>query len=427
MWHRLEPETEISQRMRQRMTHQNDLADRSSLQDARQPSVNSRVLGIGVNTPTAHCQLPVAYYRLHLRPFAVSFVVILPLLLLLAACASPTPTPKPAEVATIAPISLPTPSQDWPPILVPSDNPITPAKVELGRQLFYDPILSASKAMSCATCHHPDHGLSNGQTVSIPRQGAPPRNVPALWNVGFNRFIQWDGSEQLLESQAWLPLTLPNEMAIDPAEVKARLRAIPAYVELFDAAFGGNDVETVTFDNVTRALAAFQRTLISQNSAYDRYVAGDSAALTAQQQRGMALFFSERTHCAECHQPPLFALENFRVTGIPSDDLGRAAVSEKGIKGAFKVPTLRNVTLSAPYMHNAALATLDEAVQFYADGAGRANDFPLVDPLLKGFDLTAQEKADLVAFLNALTDESQLPPVPEVTLSGLPVVKRTRK
>ena len=200
MWHRLEPETEISQRMRQRMTHQNDLADRSSLQDARQPSVNSRVLGIGVNTPTAHCQLPVAYYRLHLRPFAVSFVVIFPLLLLLAACASPTPTPKPAEVATIAPISLPTPSQDWPPILVPSDNPITPAKVELGRQLFYDPILSASKAMSCATCHHPDHGLSNGQTVSIPRQGAPPRNVPALWNVGFNRFIQWDGSEQLLES-----------------------------------------------------------------------------------------------------------------------------------------------------------------------------------------------------------------------------------
>ena len=352
------------------------------------------------------------------------FVVIS---LLLAACASPTPSPEPTAVATVAAISLPTPPPDWPPILVPSDNPITPAKVELGRQLFYDPVLSASKAMSCATCHHPDMGFSNGQTVSIPRSGAPPRNVPALWNVGFNRFIQWDGSEQLLESQAWLPLTLPNEMASDPAEVKARLQAIPAYVELFDAAFGGNDVETVTFDNVTRALAVFQRTLISQNSAYDRYVAGDSAALTTQQQRGMDLFFSERTHCAECHQPPLFALENFRVTGIPSDDLGRAAVSEKGIKGAFKVPTLRNVALSAPYMHNGALATLDEVVQFYADGAGRVNDFPLVDPLLKGFDLTAEEKADLVAFLNALTDESQLPAVPEVALSGYPVVARIKK
>ena len=377
-----------------------------------------------MNTRTAHCQPQAAHYRLHLRPFVVSFVVIS---LLLAACASPSPTPEPAEVATIAPISLPTPPSDWPPILVPSDNPITPAKVELGRQLFYDPVLSTSEAMSCATCHHPDMGFSNGQTVSTPRPGAPPRNVPALWNVGFNRFIQWDGSEQLLESQAWLPLTLPNEMASDPAEVKARLRAIPAYVKLFDAAFGGNDVETVTFDNVTRALAVFQRTLISQNSAYDRYVAGDSAALTAQQQRGMELFLSERTHCAECHQPPLFALENFRVTGIPSDDLGRAAVSEKGIKGAFKVPTLRNVALSAPYMHNGSLATLDEVVQFYADGAGRANGFERVDPLLKGFDLTAEEKADLVAFLNALTDESQLPAVPEVALSGYPAVTRIKK
>ena len=141
----------------------------------------------------------------------------------------------------------------------------------------------------------------------------------------------------------------------------------------------------------------------------------------------MELFFSERTHCAECHQPPLFALENFRVTGMPSDDLGRAAVSEKGIKGAFKVPTLRNVALSAPYMHNGALATLDEVVQFYADGAGRVNDFPLVDPLLKGFDLTTEEKADLVAFLNALTDESQLPAVPEMALSGLPVVERIKQ
>lgn len=335
--------------------------------------------------------------------------------------------PEPTAVATIEAISFPTPSRDWPPILTPVDNPTTPATVELGRQLFYDPVLSASKAMSCATCHHPDMGFSNGQTLSTPRPGAPPRNVSALWNTGFNRFLLWDGREESLESQARLPLTLSNEMAIDLAEAEARLRAIPAYVELFDAAFGGNDVETVTFDNITRALAAFQRTLISQNSAYDRHVAGDSAALTPQQQRGMDLFFSERTHCAECHQPPLFALENFRVTGVPSDDQGRAAVSEKGIAGAFKVPTLRNVALNAPYMHNGALATLDEVVQFYADGAGRVNDFPLVDPLLKGFDLTTEERADLVAFLNALTDASQLPVVPQTALSGLPVVERVER
>ena len=112
---------------------------------------------------------------------------------------------------------------------------------------------------------------------------------------------------------------------------------------------------------------------------------------------------------------------------MPSDDQGRAAVSEKGIAGAFKVPTLRNVALNAPYMHNGALATLDEVVQFYADGAGRVNDFPLVDPLLKGFDLTTEEKADQVAFLNALTDESQLPAVPQTALSGLPVVERVER
>jgi cytochrome c peroxidase len=278
--------------------------------------------------------------------------------------------------------------------------------------------------MSCATCHHPDLGFSNGQAVSAPRPGAPPRNVSSLWNTGFSRFLLWDGREESLESQARLPLTLPNEMAIDPTEAAARLAAIPAYVERFETAFGGTGADAVTFDNIVRAIAAFQRTLISQDSAYDRFAAGDQAALTPAQQRGMDLFFSARTHCADCHQPPTFALENFRVTGVPSDDRGRAAVTDKGIPGAFKVPTLRNVASSAPYMHNGSIATLDEVVQFYADGAGRKNGFPLVDPLLKGFDVTADEKADLVAFLNALTDESQLLAVPETALSGLPVVTR---
>lgn len=322
---------------------------------------------------------------------------------------------------------MPTVAQSWPPLLTPPDNPTTPARAELGRQLFYDPILSQNKAMSCATCHHPDLGFSNGQAVSTPRPGAPARNVSALWNTGFNRFLLWDGREESLESQARLPLTLANEMAIAPTEAEARLRTIPAYVEYFEKAFGGSGADAVTFDNILRALAAFQRTLISQDSAYDRFIAGDQAALTPAQQRGMDLFFSERTHCADCHQPPTFALENFRVTGVPSDDRGRAAVTDKGIPGAFKVPTLRNVAASAPYMHNGSIATLDEVVQFYADGAGRKNDFPLVDPLLKGFNLTADEKADLVSFLTALADESQLPAVPETTLSGLPAVPRVRQ
>ena len=347
--------------------------------------------------------------------------------LLLAACRSAAPPVPPATAiappatATSAPTAAALPAAAantvFPPIVAPRDNPSTPEKVELGRQLFFDPALSANGAMSCATCHVPEKGFSNGAAVSTARPGAPPRNVPSLWNVAFNRQLTWDGHQESLEAQAIDPLTLPHEMAATPAEVEARLRGMPAYVALFEAAFGGQGEQAVTFDHVTRALAAFQRTLLSQHSAFDRYVAGDASALTAQEQRGMALFFSAETHCAECHQPPTFSHETFRVIGVPSEDLGRAGVSANGVRGAFKVPTLRNVALTAPYMHNGSLATLEDVVQFYAGGAGRANDFPGVDPLLKGFAMTPDQQADLVAFLRALTDQSALPARPEKPLS----------
>jgi cytochrome c peroxidase len=298
-----------------------------------------------------------------------------------------------------------------------------PAKVELGRQLFFDPVLSASNAMSCATCHHPDLGFSNGAPVSPPRPGLLPRNVMTLWNSAYNRHLLWDGRKESLEAQAVDPLTLPNEMAMTPEALEVKLRGIPAYVGLFDAAFDAGE-QAVTFGNVTRALAAFQRTLLSRNSPFDRFVAGDSSALTPQEQRGLALFFAPETACAECHQPPTFAHETFRVVGVPSEDPGRAGVSPTGIHGAFKVPTLRNVALTTPYMHNGSLATLEDVVQFYADGAGRPAGFPFVDPLLKGFELSAQDRVDLVAFLRALTDESALPAVPQQALSGLPTVPR---
>ncbi|HSN74039.1 MAG TPA: cytochrome c peroxidase [Anaerolineae bacterium] len=363
-------------------------------------------------------------------------LAVLALVVVLTACGTPAAiTPAPPSVAQTA-ASLPAPrsplddfpraaqNTQFPPIVAPPDNPSTLQKVELGRQLFFDPVLSASNAMSCATCHHPDLGLSNGAAISAPRAGAPGRNVPSLWNAAYNRHLLWDGRVESLEAQAVDPLTLPNEMAETPEEIEAELRAIPAYVALFDVAFGGGE-QAVTFDNVTRALAAFQRTLLSSNSPFDRYVAGDASALTAQEQRGLALFFSPETHCAECHQPPTFAHETFRVVGVPSEDPGRAGVSATGVRGAFKVPTLRNVALTAPYMHNGSLATLAEVVQFYADGAGRPAGFPFVDPLLKGFELSAQDKADLVAFLRALTDESALPAVPDQALSGLPSAQRS--
>jgi len=370
-----------------------------------------------------------------------AYLLAVMLIVGLAGCGAPAPsTPAPATAtapaapATVAPAlptsaALPTAlppaalNTQFPPIVAPPDNPTTPEKVALGRQLFYDPVLSASNAMSCATCHHPDLGFSNGAPSSTPRPGAPGRNVPTLWNVATVRHLQWDGRIESLEAQAVDPLTLPSEMAAAPQEIETKLRAIPAYVELFDAAFGGGQ-QAVTFDNVTRALAAFQRTLLSRDSRFDRFVAGDATALTVQEQRGLALFFSSETHCAECHQPPTFAHETFRVIGVPSEDPGRAGVSPTGVRGAFRVPTLRNVARSAPYMHNGSLATLEEVVHFYAQGAGQAHGIAPVDPLLKGFDLSGQEKSDLAAFMWALTDESALPAVPEQALSGLPVTPR---
>ena len=247
--------------------------------------------------------------------------------------------------------------------------------------------------------------------------------MQTLWNPTFNRFLLWAVRETSLEPQARLPLTLPNEMAATPTQVETTLRAIPGYVTLFTQAFGGGE-EAVTFDHVTRALAAFQRTLISDNSPVDRYLAGDSRALTASPQRGLALFFGERTHCAECHQVPTFASETFRVVGVESEDAGRAGVNPNGLRGAFKVPTLRNVARTAPYMHNGSLTTLNDVIAFYAAGAGRARGAPGVDPLLKGFDLNDQEQADLIAFLQGLTDESRLPAVPTQALSGLPTTPR---
>ncbi|MCO5187657.1 MAG: right-handed parallel beta-helix repeat-containing protein [Anaerolineae bacterium] len=302
----------------------------------------------------------------------------------------------------------------------PADNPTTPEKVELGRQLFFDPVLSAENDTSCATCHHPDLGFSNGEPVSNPRVGES-RNVPTLWNVGYNQVLFWDGRETSLEAQALVPLTHPDEMATDLDTLADELMAIPAYVDLFTAAFGD---DAVTVDNVERALAAFQRSLVSNDSPFDRYAAGEFDALTQQQRRGLGLFRSGATRCFECHSNPTFALDTFRIIGVDSDDPGRAGVADDGAFGAFNVPTLRNIALTGPYMHNGSMATLEEVLEFYADGGGRVHSAENVDAFVAGFEMSEQEKADMLAFLYALTDESSMPDVPETALSGLPVVAR---
>ncbi len=312
----------------------------------------------------------------------------------------------------------------FPELNSPTENPQTPQKAELGRLLFFDPVLSENNEMSCASCHHPDLGFSDGMQLAQGVNGEVQRNALSLWNVGYNAHFFWDGRSPTLEDQVLVPLEHPNEMQVsDRGALEAELEAIPAYVELFDAAFPGEPISVL---NVQRALAAFERTLISNNSPFDAYAAGQLDALTASQRRGFAIFRSAATRCFECHSAPTFANDTFRITGVADldgqeHDPGRSAVGDAP-DGAFKVPTLRNIVLSAPYMHNGIFSSLEEVIDFYAGGGGRADGVGNVDPLIRAFELTEQEKTDLIAFLYSLTDESNLPQIPSEVPSGLPVV-----
>ena len=299
----------------------------------------------------------------------------------------------------------------------------SPEKAELGRMLFFDPVLSKNQDLSCATCHNPSLGFSDGLQTAMNLQ----RNSMSLWNVVYNTNFFWDGRESTLESQVLVPLHASNEMAASDEETVSRLKEIPAYVDLFNSAFGGG-ADSVSIENLQTAIASFERTLISNNSPFDKYAAGQFDALTGQQRRGLDLFRSASTRCFECHAAPTFSNDNFFVTGVPDlngqpHDAGRAAASDDGKDGAFKAPSLRNVALSAPYMHNGAFATLEEVIDFYAKGGGMEQGIQ-VDRHILPIDLSPQEREDLVAFLFALTDESAMPEVPASVPSGLPVVEQ---
>ncbi len=327
----------------------------------------------------------------------------------------------PSAESTLIPVPYISVQEPFPPLNEPEDNPTTPEKVALGRLLFFDPILSENDDISCAHCHRPDKGLSDGRATSIGTSGQPvSRNAPTLWNVGYADNLFWDGRIQSLEAQIIFPLTNPDEMGVQNiAEMVAELQAVPEYEALFAAAFPGEPIELA---QVEKALAAFQRTLISQSSSFDRYAAGDESALTPAEKRGLDLFRSTKARCVECHTFPTFASESFRVIGVNSSDPGRAGVMENGLEGSFKVPTLRNVALTAPYMHNGSMSTLAEVIEFYSDGGGRVRGVENMDLLIQNLQLSQQEQADLAAFLLALTDESKLPETPDSVPSGLPVI-----
>jgi cytochrome c peroxidase len=361
-----------------------------------------------------------------------TIVVGLPVLLVVVLGLLPAPT-EPILAADAVVVgaqskagSLTGVQTEFPAMPVRADNPTTREKQDLGRLLFFDPILSAKNDMSCATCHHPDLGLSNGEPKGKGADGKLlDRSVPSLYEVGYSASLFWDGRAPDLEAQARTPLTAPNEMAATPEQLVSDLKAIDEYKALFAKAFPGQ-TEPITLDNVTFALAAFERSLLAHDSPFDRYAKGDLSALSPSQRRGFALFRSGATGCYKCHAAPTFSDGKFEVTGVPDadgklSDQGRAAVSGKAAEAnAFKVPSLRNVALTAPYMHNGRFATIEEAVAFYArgGGAGMGLSVPNQTRFVNPFDLSAQETSDLISFLYALTDESAKPAIPDKVPSG---------
>lgn len=289
----------------------------------------------------------------------------------------------------------------------PADDFLNQAKIDLGRRLFFDPILSADSTISCGSCHIQELAFADDERFSTGLNGRKGfRNAPALFNLAWHESFNKDGGTPTLETQVEVPLTDTIEMGQSIRESLDKLNAHPQYPELFYRAYGSR---TVTGFTLTRALGAFERSLISLNSPYDRYqYYGERNALSEAQLRGLELFNSAELNCVQCHSGFNFRKEGWENNGLYAfyADSGRARVTfNPDDAGKFKVMSLRNVALTAPYMHDGSLATLEEVIDHYAGGGVRhRNQSPLVD----GFQISDAEKADLIAFLESLTDQSFL-------------------
>lgn len=306
--------------------------------------------------------------------------------------------------------NLPAGSADYPsppglpPIPWPEDNPYLPARAELGKILFFDGRLSANDVVSCAFCHEPAHAFAGGTAFSIGVDGKKEaRRTPTLINRAWGKSQFWDGRAASLEAQVIVPVTNPDEMGMTPDGVVRKIRSIKGYATLFAAAFGDS---AITFDRIAKAIATFERTIVSGNSPYDRYISGDKSALSKQQQDGLD-FFNKKGECAECHKSPTFSDEKFANIGVGTDqphpDPGREGVTHKrGDLGKFKVPTLRDLASRAPYMHDGSVKTLSEVLDIYAKG-GLPN--PHLDTRLAPFYLDEETKRDLLAFLDSLNGQ----------------------
>jgi cytochrome c peroxidase len=314
----------------------------------------------------------------------------------------------------------------------------TPQQIDLGRYLFFDPVLSGDGKVSCATCHNPDKGFSDGLGRSVGATGKPlPRSAPTLWNVAFLKRLFWDGRAASLEQQMHGPLYDENEMANSPDQLLTTLNAIPAYREMFRQAWPEDfqqDGAGIRLDQVYTAIAAFESSLISLNSRYDQYAHGYADALTEPEKEGMNVFRSFVARCAECHTPPLFTNQQIAVIGTPDPDGmpfdpgAEVPQNDPTLRGGFKVPSLRNIALTAPYMHSGRFETLRETVAFYTGGRGHAvpeGEHLKIHWHIWEPKLSDEELDRLVDFLQTLTDESFKPSEPAELPSGRSPVHQT--
>jgi cytochrome c peroxidase len=305
----------------------------------------------------------------------------------------------------------------------------TPQQIDLGRYLFFDPVLSADGSVACASCHQPDLGFSDGRSRSVGIGGQEvPRAAPTLWNVAFLDSFFWDAHAHSLEEQMLGPLYAPNEMGNTPEQLLASLNGVPAYRDLFKEAFPGRAGSDITLPEIYTAITAFQTSLISLNSRYDRYAHGFHDALNPREIEGLNIFRSFVARCAECHTPPLFTNQQVAVIGAPEPeglplDVGaEKTFNAPKLKAGFKVPTLRNIVRTAPYMHSGLFDDLRSVAEFYNGGRGHAVPEGLDLHLhwhISSPNLTDYELDRLVDFMGALTDESLVPQVPERLPSGL--------
>lgn len=334
-------------------------------------------------------------------------LILVAAVMLLAACGKVADTkPLGKSVKVLTPLGLP-------PVPVPEDNPMTAELVALGKKLYFEPRLSADDTVSCASCHAPDKGFADGRKTGMGvGQLTGKRNTPTVFNAAYNPRQFWDGRAATLEQQAAGPIANPIEMNMPHAECESKLNADAEYRGMFAKAFGEGPITIV---HVQKAIAAYERTVVTGNSPFDRYqYGGDKSALSEAGVRGLAIFMDrDRGNCASCHlvgpKTALFTDGLFHNLGAGLSaegeltDMGRfMETKNEADRGAFKTPSLRNIAQTAPYMHDGSLKTLRAVVDFYV-GGGSSN--PHLDKQIKPLALTGRDREDLVAFLESLTGE----------------------